>query len=165
MGGHGNKGSITKPICDPNSKCEKLKTVIPKSKTKAEAVVPQQTTCDRTPELSVGASSQLSTRAARAALLWKTLQHAEVLVHVPCLADLVGEYSPSSGLVATKAAGAHSAGRADPVFLPVGGHLPDLDPEGLDHVAAGGEESGAAPGTGGQEERGEREEQEEGLEE
>ena len=85
--------------------------------------------------------------------MWKTLQQAEVSVHVPSLANLVGEYSPSHGLVATEAAGAHTAGRADPVFLPVGGHLPDLDPQGLDHIAAGGKESGAAPGAGGREER------------
>ena len=74
MGGHENKGSITRPICDPNKRCEKPEEVIPKSKTKAEAVMPQLTSCDRTPELTVGASTQLSTRAARAALLWKTLQ-------------------------------------------------------------------------------------------
>ena len=102
----------------------------------------------------MGASSQLSTRATRTALLWKTLQQAEVSVHIPSLDDLVGEYSPSSGLVAAEVVGAHTTGRADPVLLPVGGHLPDLDPQGLEHIAAGGEGSGAAPGTGGREERG-----------
>ena len=62
---------------------------------------------------------------------------------------IVGKYSPSSGLVANKAAGAHAAGRADPVLLPLGGHLLDINPEGLDSIAEGGEESGATSVTGG----------------
>ena len=132
MEGHENKGAITKPICNPDKKCEKPEEVIPKSKTKAQAVMPQLTSCDQTPELTtVGANAQLSTRAGRAALLWQTLQQAGVLVHVPSVAGVVGKHSPWSNLVAAEVAGAHTTGRADTVLLPVGGHLSDLDPQGL----------------------------------
>ena len=116
--------------------------------------MPQLTSCDQTPELTVGANTQLSNRAGRAALLWQTLQQAEGLVHVPSVAGLVGKHSPGSNLVAAEVAGAHTTGRADTVLLPVGGHLFDLDPQGLEHIAAGGEGSGPALGKGGQEERG-----------
>ena len=80
----------------------------------------------------MGASSQLSTRATRAALSGKTLNKSEVPLHVPNLADLGGEYNPSSGLVATKDTGVDAAGRADPVLLLLGGHLLDGNTEGLD---------------------------------
>ena len=128
--------------------------------------MPQLTLCDQTPELTtVGANAQLSTRADRAALLWKTLQQAEVFVHVPSVAGVVGKHSPCSSLVAAEVAGAHNTGRADTVLLPVGGNLFDPDSQGFEHIAAGGEGSGPALGTGGREERGKQEEQEKDLEE
>ena len=122
--------------------------------------------CDRTPELSVGATSQLSTRATGPALECRTQQQAEVLVHVTgSLAHLAGKYSPSSDLVETKAARAHTPGPDNHIPLPLGDHLLFSAAERPDHVAAAGGEAGAAPGTGGGKERGEQQEkQKEGLE-
>ena len=77
--GHEDKGTITKPICDPDKDCEKPKEVIPNNKTKGAGVAqPQLTTCEQTPELTtVGAKAKLSTQTNRATLLWETLQEAE----------------------------------------------------------------------------------------
>ena len=97
----------------------------------------------------MGANAQLSTRAGRAALLWQALQQAEVLLHVPSVAGVVGKHSPCNSLVAAEVAGAQTTGRADTVLLPVGGHLFDLKPQGLEHIAVGGEGSGPSLGTGG----------------
>ena len=96
----------------------------------------------------------------------RTRQQAEVLVHVTgSLANLSGKYSPGSSLVETKAARAHTPGPDNPIPLPLGDHLLFSAAERLDRGAATCGAAGAAPGTGGEEERGEQqEEKKEGLE-
>ena len=106
--GHEDKGAITKPISDPNKNSEKPEEVIPNSKTKTEAVMPQLTTCEQTPQLTtVGANAKLSSRPGRATLLWKTLQEAEVVTHVPSVAGVGSKHSPCSSLVAAQVEGTH----------------------------------------------------------
>ena len=77
--------------------------------------MPQLTTCEQTPELTtVGENAKLSTRPGRATLLWKTLQEAEVVTHVPSVAGVGSKHSPCSSLVAAKEAKEARQGQAPP---------------------------------------------------